>query len=90
MTNIDFSNLHEALWNSDAKFDIWNKSPTINDINNSLWARLWVSNQVISNKENLYREDIEFKEGVSRCIAFFENLDWKDLTMCSAYIWDVL
>ena len=83
MRNIDFWNI-EPLHNTSV--DIWNKNPGTRDIDKLLWDKLSTSEQIIASVENSYREDIEFKSWVGRCMATFEGYEWRDLSMCLAYL----
>ena len=83
MGNIDFTEFKSVV---DAKTDLSNKNPTLWDIDKLLWWKKLKSQQVLSDKETYYKNDIQDKYNAWKCKAIFENFEWRDLTMCVAYV----
>ena len=83
----DFSNINTI---PESQIDFWDKAPNLEKRDAMLASLAWSSENTVHQKEIFYREDAEFKDWASRCMATFEHFEGRDLTMCTAYFDNVL
>ncbi len=86
MKNINIPDFSEINTQLEPQIDFSDKTPDLEKREAMLASLMWSTENTVYQKEVFYREDAEFKYGVWKCMATFEKLEWKDLTMCRAYL----